>query len=139
MRYVYPAIFYKDKKIPNAYTVIFPDVEGAATCGYSLYEALYMAEDSLAGMMICWEDYKAGKSDAPMNNRIVEPTPIKDVVVETNEYSTEAFVTLVRCDTDVYRKFLEEMPPSGKNDDEDLEIPEMLARELCKQAGVEYL
>ena len=106
MRYVYPAIFYKDKKIPNAYTVIFPDVEGAATCGYSLYEALYMAEDSLAGMMICWEDYKAGKSDTPMNNRIVAPTPIKDVKVVLDEYSSEAFVTLIKCDTDEYRKKL---------------------------------
>ena len=45
MKYVYPAIFYCAKE--GGYCIEFPDVEGAATCGYSLYEALDMAEDAL--------------------------------------------------------------------------------------------
>lgn len=140
MRYVYPAVFYKDKTLPDTWTVIFPDVEGAATCGYSLYDAIYMAEDALAGMLVSWEDFKAGKSEYPMSNRIVEPTPISEVVAEPDEYSTEAFVTLIKADTDVYRKILEELPPRDDDDDEgdDLEIPEKLARELCKSAGIDY-
>ena len=102
MKYVYPAIFYK--AIEGGYCVEFPDVAGAATCGKTLYEAMDMAEDALAGMLICWEDFKAGKSELPMNNRIVEPTPIEQIKAEPDEYSTSAFVTLIKADTDAYRK-----------------------------------
>ena len=68
-----------------------------------------MAEDALAGMLTMYEDFKAGKSDLPMNNRIVEPTPIEQVKAEPDEYSTSAFVTLIKADTDAYRKMLAEM------------------------------
>jgi len=105
MRYVYPAIFYN--AIEGGYCVEFPDVEGAATQGSTLYEALAMAEDALAGILICYEDYQAGRSDLPMENRIVEPTPIEKVKAIPDEYSTGAFVTLVKVDTDKYRKELE--------------------------------
>lgn len=104
MQYVYPAIFQKDKNFQDTWCVYFPDVEGAATCGHSLYEALYMAEDALNGMLICWEDFKAGKSKLPMKNRIVEPTPIEQIKAEPDEFSTSAFVTLIKADTDAYRK-----------------------------------
>ena len=106
MKYVYPAIFRKDKKLVDTWSIEFPDVAGAATCGYSLYEALEMAEDALAGMLCSWEDYKAGLSKTPMKNRIVDPTPIEEVVAEPDEYSTSAFVTLIKADTDAYRKML---------------------------------
>ncbi|MBR4151580.1 MAG: type II toxin-antitoxin system HicB family antitoxin [Selenomonadaceae bacterium] len=46
MRYVYPAIFYR--AIEGGYCIEFPDVEGAITQAETLYEALEMAEDSLA-------------------------------------------------------------------------------------------
>lgn len=140
MQYVYPAIFYKDKELPDAYSVIFPDVPGAATCGYSLYEAIYMAEDALAGMLVSWEDAKAGKTT--LNNKIVEPTPISEIVAEPDEYSTEAFVTLIKADTDVYRKILEELPPREEDDtdeNDDLEVPNTLAKELCRLAGIKFL
>ena len=113
MKYVYPAIFREDKEMPDTWCVEFPDVAGAATCGYSLYEALEMAEDALAGILVCWEDFKAGKSDLPMNNRIVEPTPIDQVKAEPDEFSTSAFVTLIKADTDAYRKMLAEMRKSS--------------------------
>ena len=109
MKYVYPAIFSKDKESEDTWCVEFPDVAGAATCGYSLYEALEMAEDALAGMLVLWEDFKAGKSKLPMKNRIVEPTPIEQVKAEPDEFSTSAFVTLIKADTDAYRKLLAEM------------------------------
>ena len=107
MKYVYPAVFHC--AIEGGYYIDFPDVEGAITQADTLYEALEMAEDSLAGMLVCWEDFKAGKSDLPMNNRIVEPTPIDQVKAEPDEYSTSAFVTLIKADTDAYRKMLAEM------------------------------
>ena len=102
MKYVYPAIFYRAKE--GGYCIEFPDVEGAITQAETLYDALDMAEDSLAGMLVCWEDFKAGKSKLPMNNRIVEPTPIDQVKAEPDEFSTSAFVTLIKADTDAYRK-----------------------------------
>ena len=106
MKYVYPAIFQKDKESKDTWCVDFPDVEGAATYGNTLYEAMEMAEDALAGIMVMYEDFKAGKSDLPMNNRIVEPTPIEKIVAEPDEYSTSAFVTLIKADTDAYRETL---------------------------------
>ena len=111
MKYVYPAIFYR--AIEGGYCIEFPDVAGAATQADTLYEALEMAEDALAGILVCWEDFKAGKSDLPMNNRIVDPTPIDQVKAEPDEFSTSAFVTLIKADTDAYRKMLAEMRKSS--------------------------
>ena len=42
-----------------------------------------------------------------MKNRIVEPTPIDQVKAEPDEFSTSAFVTLIKVDTDAYRKMLD--------------------------------
>lgn len=104
MQYVYPAIISRANEPEELWYISFPDVEGAFTDAKSLYEALVMAEDSLAGMLVCWEDFKSGKSKLPMKNRIVEPTPIDQVKAEPDEYSTSAFVTLIKADTDAYRK-----------------------------------
>ena len=135
MEYVYPAILYKDKKLPDTWTVIFPDVEGAATCGYSLYEALAMAEDALAGMLASWEDAKAGKKE--MTNRIVAPTPIDDIKAEPDEYSEKAITTLIKVDTDLYRKAWSEMPHGEAEEiDDERELPETLVRAICKSAGI---
>ena len=107
MKYVYPAVFYT--AIEGGYTVEFPDVQGAITQGKTLFETLEMAEDVLCGMLVMWEDFKAGLSELPMKNRIVEPTPLDKVIAEPDEFSTSAFVTLIKADTDAYRKMLDEM------------------------------
>ena len=106
MKYVYPAIFFVAKE--GGYVVEFPDVEGAVTQGETLFEALEMAEDALCGMLVSWENFKAGQDQFPMRNRIVEPTPLEKVVAEPDEFSTSAFVTLIKADTDAYRKMLAE-------------------------------
>lgn len=116
MKYVYPAVFYMANE--GGYVVEFPDVQGALTQGETLFEAMEMAEDALCGMLVMWEDFQAGRSELPMTNRIVEPTPIKEVVVEPDEYSTSAFVTLVKADTDAYRKQLAEMQEKESADKE---------------------
>ena len=113
MKYVYPAVFYN--VIGGGYAIEFPDVAGAATQASNLYDALVMAEDALAGMMVMYEDYKAGLDKTPMNNRIVEPTPIDQVVAEPDEYSTSAFVTLIKVDTDAYRETLAKMRTEEKS------------------------
>ena len=62
-----------------------------------------------------YEDYKMGRTDLPMNNRIVEPTPIEKVIAKPDEYSTSAFVTLIKADTDEYRRLLAEMQIKENN------------------------
>lgn len=114
MKYVYPAIIMRADEPEELWYVNFPDVEGAFTDGKSIYEALEMAEDVLASMLVTYEDFKAGKLNTPMKNRIVEPTPIEQVKAEPDEYSTSAFVTLIKADTDAYRKFLAEKFPNSQ-------------------------
>jgi len=104
MQYVYPAIFYEAKD--GGYVVEFPDVQGAVTQGETLYEAMVMAEDALAGMLACYEDKKAGILDHPFTNKVNKPTPISQIKAEPDEFSNGAFVTLIRVDTDEYRKSL---------------------------------
>lgn len=103
MKYVYPAIFRKANDIEDCYCVEFPDVQGAATCGYGLFNAIEMAEDALAEMLADWEDMKAGRLEYKMSNRIVSPTPIKEIKVDPDEYSTDAFVVLIKADTNAHR------------------------------------
>lgn len=120
MKYVYPAVFSRADEPEELWYINFPDVEGAFTDAKSLYEALEMAEDVLASMLVCWEDFKAGNLIDPdgnkleIKNRIVEPTPIEQVKAEPDEFSTSAFVTLIKADTDAYRKMLAEKFPGKK-------------------------
>ncbi len=129
MKYVYPAVFYKDKNLKDTYSVIFPDVEGAATCGHSLYEALEMAEEALADMLVEWEDKTCA-------NRITEPTPLDKIVAEPDEYSSQAFVTLIKADTDEYREKLKNLPDDVVEPDDDFLIPDTLAKEIFRIAGI---
>lgn len=107
MQYVYPAIFRKSGELENFWEVDFPDIDFEATCGYSLYEAMEDAEDTLGYVMSCKEDRDSGRLTESFTNRVDDPTPINKVKVEPDEYSTEAFVTLIKCDTDEYRRKLE--------------------------------
>ena len=87
MKYVYPAIFTKEKK---GYSVFFPDLEGCYTCGDDLEDALKMAEDVLAFTVRDYE--KDGKV-------IPAPSDKDSVAVENNE-----FVNYISCDTIKYQK-----------------------------------
>lgn len=80
--YVYPAVFKLcgDK----AYFVHFPDLPTAATEGYSLDEAVYMAEDVLR---IVAEDY------FDRGERLPEPSDIKGIRTDADE-----FVSLIRAE-----------------------------------------
>ncbi|MBR1805440.1 MAG: type II toxin-antitoxin system HicB family antitoxin [Selenomonadaceae bacterium] len=99
MKYVYPAIFRKDAELDDCYVVEFPDLNGVFTQGYGLFEAIYMAEDVLAFSLMLDEDD---------GENIPKPTPIDQVKAEPDEYSTDAFVTLIKADTDVYRLLVAE-------------------------------
>jgi antitoxin HicB len=114
-KYIFPAVFMSED---NGYSVDFPDLEGAATCGDSLEDAIEMAEDSLALTLTDYED---------RNVPIPKPTPINEVTKHPGE-----FVTLVRCDTERYRKLL-----NGRAVKKTLSIPEWL-NESAAAAGINF-
>ena len=94
MKYVYPAIFREDKETADTWFIEFPDLEGVFTQGDDLFDAIYMAEDVL-GCSLMWAEDNGEK--------IPKPTPIKQIKVEPDEYSSDYFVALIKADTDAYR------------------------------------
>jgi predicted RNase H-like HicB family nuclease len=88
-KYVYPAIFTSEND--GGYSVLFPDIESCYTCGDDMADALEMAEDVLCLMLYDME--KDGKS-------IPAPSNSKEINVNDN-----SVVSLVRCDTEFYRRF----------------------------------
>ena len=54
MKYVYPALFEPAEE--GGYNVVVPDVPGCFTCGDTLAEAIYMAEDALAMILASYEN-----------------------------------------------------------------------------------
>lgn len=88
MKYVYPAVFTAEAN--NSYSVYFPDLEGCYTCGDTLEEALYMAEDVLAFTLF---DYEKGAQKVPEASELQ--------AIETND---NEFVNYITCDTFEYCK-----------------------------------
>ena len=55
MKVIYPVLFYEEKE--KGYSVFVPDLENAlntsaTTCGKTLEEAIQMAEDLIAGLIL---------------------------------------------------------------------------------------
>lgn len=50
MKVIYPVLFYEEKE--NGYSVFVPDLQNATTCGATLEEAMNMAEDLIAGIVL---------------------------------------------------------------------------------------
>ena len=88
MRYVFPGVFEPSEE--GGYVVSIPDIEGCFTEGNTLAEALYMAQDALAMMLVYYEDHG-------MN--VPEPSDLDKIDV-----SEGSIVTLVLADTDQWRK-----------------------------------
>ncbi len=107
MKYVYPAIFTKEE---GQFSVEFPDVPECITCGDSLEEAIYMAEDALALVLFTYE--KNGSA-------IPEATEIGWLNPGDNE-----FASYIACDTLEYHK-----RNSKKSVKKTLSIPEWLNEE----------
>ena len=95
---IYPACFFKEV---NGYSVIFPDLDGLATCGESLEDTMAMAVDCLAGYLYALR--KEGKP-APQPSDI-QSVDIHQVASELEiDDAQEAFVNLVSVDVPVYAK-----------------------------------
>lgn len=99
---MYPACFYKEKE--GGYSVLFPDFDGAGTCGETIDEAMEMAIDFLAGYLF---DLKHDKKPAPKASDIndVDPDEMYDeyesvitnfVTVDVDEYAKKNFDKAVK-------------------------------------------
>ncbi|MDR2167243.1 MAG: type II toxin-antitoxin system HicB family antitoxin [Clostridiales bacterium] len=86
MKYVYPAIFTPLED--GVFDVYVPDLPYVRTFGNSLAEAIEMAEDAIS--MWLW-DAENNKEDIP------QPS-------QTLSHEAPQFVSLVRADTEAYRK-----------------------------------
>ena len=115
-KYVYPAIFTREND--GGYSVLFPDIESCYTCGDDMADALEMAEDVLCLMLYDME--KAGKA-------IPEPSDCKTIKADG-----DSIVSLVRCDTETYRRFYE-----NKSIKKTLTIPVWL-NELAEHANINF-
>lgn len=79
MKVIYPVLFYEEKE--GGYSVFVPDLEkalntSAATCGNTLEEAMAMAEDLIAGLVL---------DEMEKGNRIPKSSKIEDVRFEDFE------------------------------------------------------
>ena len=79
MKVIYPVLFYEEKK--GEYSVFVPDLENelninASTCGDSLENAMEMAEDLIAGIVL------DGMEDG---NKIPKASKIQDINIEEFE------------------------------------------------------
>jgi predicted RNase H-like HicB family nuclease len=115
MKYAYPAVFTKED---DGYSVIFPDIDGCATGGATLPEALEMAEDALCLMLY---DHEEDGEEIP--------TPSDLKAIQADEAS---FVSMVCCDTVEYRKLYDNRAVKKT-----LTIPNWL-NTLAERAGVNF-
>ncbi len=69
MKVIYPVLFYEEKE--NGYSVFVPDLNNNATCGSTLEEAMAMAEDLIAGIIL---DLMEEGSKIPKASKIEEVT-----------------------------------------------------------------
>ena len=116
MRYVYPAVFEPAEE--GGFIVSVPDIEGCFSEGKSLAEAMFMAQDALAMILVYHEDH---------DNPIPDSTPIEKVEVPEN-----CVVSLVLADTDQWRRTYE-----NKAVKKTLSIPAWLNAKATK-AGVNF-
>ena len=85
MKYVYPAIFEDDD---DKIGVSVPDIPGCFTFGDDMAEALLMAEDAIAMMLVQYEN--DGQS-----------VPVASSI---SDIKTDGIVSLVLADTEKWRK-----------------------------------
>ena len=86
-KYVFPAVFELEDGL---YNVLFPDLPGCYTCGNDLADALYMAEDALAG----WLSHAEEKGES-----IPRPSALNGIPQQKN--TTDS---LILADTSAWRR-----------------------------------
>lgn len=74
MKVIYPVLFYEEKE--NGYSVFVPDLQNSSTCGSTLEEAMEMAEDLIAGIVL---------DEMEEENKIPKASKIENVKFEELE------------------------------------------------------
>lgn len=94
---IYPACFLKEE---NGYTVVFPDLNGTATCGDDIDDAMRYAIDCLAGYL-----YGLKKENAPLPSpsAMSALNPVA-IAAELGVSEEGAFVMMVPVDVEEYAK-----------------------------------
>ena len=99
MKVIYPVLFYQEKD--GEYSVFVPDLYNNSTCGNTLEEAMYMAEDLIAGIVL---------TKIEEGEKVPEPSKIEDVSfekleeyleIENWDYVTK-FKTYIRVDISAF-------------------------------------
>ena len=99
LKYIYPATMSEENGV---YLVRFTDIDEISTFGKTLYEAVEMAEDALNLMLVDMEE---------SGDPIPKASDIRDIKLD----DPKSFVTLIKADTDEYRKMLARMKENGAN------------------------
>ena len=94
MKYVYPAIF--EQETDGGYSVSFPDLRGAHTCGDNLAQAMYMAQDCLGIVLYGLEEDK-------------EIFPQPSALVKFSN-TNKSFATLINIDLTEYKNRVDNKP-----------------------------
>lgn len=116
-KYIFPAIFTPEG---NGYTINFPDVPNCFTEADSLPEAMENANDVLCMMLYNMEK---------LGQEIPYPSSIE---VIQQHVSGDEFMTLIACNTMVYRKMHENRAVKKT-----LSIPSWL-NEMAEDAGINF-
>ena len=74
MKVIYPVLFYEEKE--GGYSVFVPDLQNNSTCGSNLEDAMAMAEDLIAGIVL---------DEMEENNKIPKSSKIEDIKFEELE------------------------------------------------------
>ena len=88
MKFVYPACFYPEEN--GQYSVVVPDLNGAATYGNNLDDAINMSKDLISGLLL----------EAVHSNEVLPKASSESDI--TLEYE-KGFVSLIEVDLDEYK------------------------------------
>lgn len=116
-KYVFPAVFTPED---GGFTIVFPDVKNCYTDADDLSEAMENANDVLCMMLY------------NMERNGVEIPAASDIMDLQKNLEEGQFVTLISCDTLVYRRYHESRAVKKT-----LSIPSWL-NEMAEQAGINF-
>lgn len=99
MKVIYPVLFYEEKE--NGYSVFVPDLDNASTCGSTLQEAIEMAEELIASVVLdlMEEDDKIPKANSI--EKVSFEKLEKNLEIENWDY-TSKFKTYIAVDISSY-------------------------------------
>lgn len=99
MKVIYPVLFYEEKE--NGYSVFVPDLDNASTCGSTLQEAMEMAEELIASVVLdlMEEDDKIPKANSI--EKVSFEKLEKNLEIENWDYTLK-FKTYIAVDISSY-------------------------------------